>query len=258
MSIEQAALRLAGDVYGLLEIEEFRVGLLSSLRQEIPSDWASMNEIGLNSADIYSIVQPPLDARWHRAWEKYALQNPLVERTARTHDGRPCRFSDVIGVEELHALDLYRELYRPIGLEYQMAFTLPSDSGRILGVALSRRERDFSDAERDLLEVVRPHLIQAYNNAVQHTRISKEHGGHAAFTLAPRIELLRSRGLTAREAEVLCMASSGQSNRQIAMTLQISARTVEKHLQRCYAKLGVHARSQAAALVRETSVLPST
>jgi hypothetical protein len=33
--------------------------------------------------------------------------------------------------------------YRSIGVEYQIAFTLPAAAGRLLGVALSRSERDY-------------------------------------------------------------------------------------------------------------------
>jgi DNA-binding CsgD family transcriptional regulator len=258
VAIERAALSLAGDVYGLLEIEEFRGGLLSALREAIPSDWVSLNEVGLERKHMFSIVKPPLEERWHEAWAAYGLQNPLLERVARTRDGRPHRFSDVVSVEELHNLDLYRELYGPIGLEHQVAFSLPADSGEVLGVALSRRKRDFSDDERELLELVRPHLIQAYNNAVRHSRLSRTRSDGAPALASPPVEELRALGLTAREAEVLLLASAGLADRQIADTLEISSRTVGKHLQRCYAKLDVHDRSRAAAFVGHGSARAPT
>jgi DNA-binding CsgD family transcriptional regulator len=193
-------------------------------------------------------------------WAAYGTQNPLVARLERTHDGRPFRFSDVVSVEELHALDLYHELYGPIGLEHQIAFTLPAVSGQIVGVALSRRERDFSDAERELLEIARPHLIQAYNNATRHSRAlqglqdgaqppatapaAPARGGAAATKISEMLAL----GLTAREAEILSLVSTGCSDREVAEELCISHRTVQKHLQRCYAKLQVGDRAKAVAL----------
>lgn len=54
--------------------------------------------------------------------------------------------------------------------------------------------------------------------------------------------------LTAREREVLVSLIDGAANKDIAKRLGISARTVQKHLQRTYAKLGVKGRT-AAALV---------
>jgi len=61
--------------------------------------------------------------------------------------------------------------------------------------------------------------------------------------------LLRERlGLTAREAEVLLWLGRGKSNRDIADILVLSPRTVNKHLEGVFAKLGVENRASAAAL----------
>jgi DNA-binding CsgD family transcriptional regulator len=245
--IERAALQLVGDVYGLLEIDEFRSGLLDALREAMPTDWVSLNEVGERPEETIAIVEPPLEQRWHEVWAQYGTQNPLVTRIERTRDGRVFRFSDVVSPAELHALDLYREVYGPIGLEHQIAFTLPSPSQTIIGVALSRRDRDFSDDERDLLELARPHLIQAYNNAMRYTRLQRARIDGPLRVEPAHVELL-GRGLTRREAQVVRLLANGCSDREIAAALAISHRTVQKHLQRCYAKLGVHDREQAAAL----------
>lgn len=62
-------------------------------------------------------------------------------------------------------------------------------------------------------------------------------------------QLLRqSLGLTAREAEVLVWIARGKSNRNISEILGISSRTVDKHLEQIYTKLGVENRVLAAAL----------
>lgn len=54
--------------------------------------------------------------------------------------------------------------------------------------------------------------------------------------------------LTKREREVAALAADGASNQAIADQLVISVRTVENHLQRCYAKLGVRSRTELAAM----------
>jgi len=53
---------------------------------------------------------------------------------------------------------------------------------------------------------------------------------------------------TAREQEVLRWLAAGKTDRDIAAILDISPRTVHKHLQRIYEKLGVETRT--AAVVR--------
>jgi non-specific serine/threonine protein kinase len=54
-------------------------------------------------------------------------------------------------------------------------------------------------------------------------------------------------GLTAREAEVLRLVAAGRTNRQIAAALVLSAKTVGRHLEHIYAKLGVSSRAAATA-----------
>jgi DNA-binding CsgD family transcriptional regulator len=52
--------------------------------------------------------------------------------------------------------------------------------------------------------------------------------------------------LTATEREVVELAASGRSNKEIAQALSLAVHTVEVHLSRAYAKLGVRSRSQLA------------
>jgi DNA-binding CsgD family transcriptional regulator len=54
--------------------------------------------------------------------------------------------------------------------------------------------------------------------------------------------------LTAREAEVLVWLTAGKSNRDISDILGISPRTVNKHFEQIFAKLGVENRAAAAVI----------
>lgn len=67
--------------------------------------------------------------------------------------------------------------------------------------------------------------------------------------------LKRKLALTLREAEVLFWIARGKSNRDIAEILDLSPRTVNKHLEQIYAKLGVENRASAAALAVRTLVV---
>jgi DNA-binding NarL/FixJ family response regulator len=73
-------------------------------------------------------------------------------------------------------------------------------------------------------------------------RLSKE----AGTALPP--EFTSELGLTTREGEVLVWLSKGKTNRDIAQILGLSPRTVDKHLEQIYAKLGVENRTAAAAI----------
>lgn len=225
-------LELIGDVHGVLNLTEFRRGLLHALARAIPSDWVSLNDIGPDPDSTVVIIEPEFPGEDHTLFARLAHQNPLITRFAATGDGRAYRFSDVVTPGELHSLDLYREFYERIGLEYQVAFTLPHPPTRLLGVALSRRDSDFSPQERELLNDARPFLITAYRNAIEHAALQLELRRRPPPLDPPsNVGMLAGRGLTPRECEVLGWVATGRSNAEIALQLSLSERTVHKHLQ---------------------------
>lgn len=59
-----------------------------------------------------------------------------------------------------------------------------------------------------------------------------------------------SDGLSEREQAVLSWLRQGMSNKEIALALSISPRTVQKHLQRVYQHLGVRTRAEAIVRMR--------
>jgi DNA-binding CsgD family transcriptional regulator len=60
-----------------------------------------------------------------------------------------------------------------------------------------------------------------------------------------------SRGLSAREAEVMSLIADGQTNGEIAARLFLAEKTVKNHVRRIYSKLGVGSRPAAIAYWRE-------
>ena len=65
---------------------------------------------------------------------------------------------------------------------------------------------------------------------------------------APAARRLQQVALTPRETEVLSWLSKGKTNRDIADILGMSPRTVNKHLEHIFEKLGVETRTAAAAI----------
>ncbi|HYF57970.1 MAG TPA: helix-turn-helix transcriptional regulator, partial [Burkholderiaceae bacterium] len=77
-------------------------------------------------------------------------------------------------------------------------------------------------------------------------------GASAATTEAARADAdassaWRPPALTGRETEVLLWVARGKTNRDIAEILGMSPRTVNKHLEHVFEKLGVETRTAAAA-----------
>jgi DNA-binding NarL/FixJ family response regulator len=79
--------------------------------------------------------------------------------------------------------------------------------------------------------------------------VAGQGAGEAATEAVVLREALK---LTAREAEVMLWISRGKANRDIAEILGLSPRTVSKHLEQIFEKLGVENRTAATALALRT------
>ncbi len=92
-------------------------------------------------------------------------------------------------------------------------------------------------------------VVRLGNDELCVRRLPGRFAGERLLSLEERLcgspQQFQSLGLTAREAEVASWLLQGKSNPEIAVITSLSARTVEKHLERIYAKLGVESRLAA-------------
>lgn len=99
-----------------------------------------------------------------------------------------------------------------------------------------------------------PIELRTDNATLSFQPIGRAHGGQLLVAVersdpADQIGRLSAQfGLTPRECEVLLWIARGKSNRDIGDILELSPRTVNKHLERIYVKLGVENRAAAAAI----------
>jgi DNA-binding NarL/FixJ family response regulator len=91
-------------------------------------------------------------------------------------------------------------------------------------------------AKADLLNAINSRLVRQSQQATPEFKPN--------FDSAKPLESL---GLTPREAEVLSWVAKGKTNRDVAEILGMSPRTVNKHLEQIFVKLGVENRASAAA-----------
>ena len=109
---------------------------------------------------------------------------------------------------------------------------------------VARMDESFTERDRAVVELLRPHLLRAYELVV----LLGQRRDSAADELDPAAAsaLLRRRfGLTDRESELLYWLARGKSNREMAIIFSISARTVDKHLQHVFDKMDVENRHAA-------------
>jgi DNA-binding CsgD family transcriptional regulator len=168
---------------------------------------------------------------WTHYWDCLICSHP-----ARTGDlRRVVTTSDFYSARQWHSTGMYIDCIRPQGLEHQLGVTLPelpemAGPGRYVGLVLHRGPGpDFSERDRALLVLLRPHLYQAY--------LDVERRRHPV----PR--------LTPRQNDLLRLVAAGHTNTQIARRLGISEGTVRTHLENIYERLGVSGRAAAVTRV---------
>ncbi|MEO7474594.1 MAG: LuxR C-terminal-related transcriptional regulator [Gemmatimonadales bacterium] len=93
--------------------------------------------------------------------------------------------------------------------------------------------------------------IRAQRHQLRRHRSVPAEDAPGARASGAAMHLQASYGLTPREVEVSLLLAEGCSNVTVAERLGISPHTARHHTQRVLAKLGVHSRSAAGAVLRE-------
>jgi DNA-binding CsgD family transcriptional regulator len=214
--------------------------VLPGLAALVGCDVLSYNEIRLATGETRYADYPAgaLDPATQPAFAAHVHEHPLVNHYRATGSGEPVKISDFLSREQFHRLGLYAEFFRGIPVEHQMAVSLPGPDEQVIGVALNRASGDFSDQDCALLSVLRGPLTAALLRA--HGR---QQAGQALIALARG----RPGDLTDREIQILRLVAEGRTNSAIAHELLVSPRTVAKHLEHAYRKLGVSSRAAAVS-----------
>jgi len=131
------------------------------------------------------------------------------------------------------------------GIERAVAVPLFSDGHTLVRIVLNRRAVDFGARDCERLELLRPHLAFLYREACRAGERAARAAGGAGVAVAPPMVRSMPDALTAREREVLRWLAGGKTDAEIGALLSISVRTVQKHLEHVYVKLGVETRTAA-------------
>lgn len=213
----------------------FPPAVLLGLARLIPSDAcvgyqeADVSR-GFRMVEIVEVIGAPPSPTTEAAFHTFGWQNPMHCRLhARSHG--VVRLSDLLTWRQRKNLEYDELVWKPHGIDDALRLWLPAPPGRARSIYLERSRRKYSDRERTMFGLLRPHL------------------GRIRLDAESRRRMDPSWGLTPREVEVLGWVARGQTNAEIAAALFISPLTVRKHLENIFEKLGVRTRTAAAACV---------
>jgi len=179
------------------------------------------------------------------------LQHPCYEYVSGG-GLRPMRLQDFASHREFRKTDLYQITFCPIEVRHQMS--IPLITQQHIGALVVNRlgRRPFSDEDVCLAVQFGRFVDQAYQTSVVLANAMPQRAAMAEIDHTP----LRRAGLSRREVEVLHWMSQGKRDKEIAIILGISYRTVTHHVSAILQKLGVETRTAAVAAASARAELP--
>ncbi len=229
------------------------LSLLSDLKNQILCDYVLFQGYDTRRNSYWFAQQVPRDKP---SEQESTGEEPPRAPTARLElpfwehywDCKPCSYPDRTGdlrnivqvtdfysVREFHSTGMYCDVYRPQGFEHHIGLFLPEPPGAEASAGRTARlffcrgpGPAFSERDRALLTLLRPHMQQAFLDAERRRNPVPD--------------------LTPRHWDLLHLLAAGRTNTQIARQLGLSEGTVRTHLENIYARLEVSNRT--AAIIR--------
>lgn len=216
----------------------FSETVVAGLSRMIASDVAIFHVLDPKTQRILTHMSPPTPytAEEIAYYAAHPDAHPLGRHYFENPDAGALRISDVIDEKEWRASDYYRHCLQRLGLVHSVVLPVKIDDSIVVALSFSRRSPDFTRDDCELLNAFGPHLRLAWQRHESPWADRRE--------LDSRRQL-RALGLSPRESEVLFWMTEGKLNREIATLLDLSLGTVQDHVSRIVAKLGVENRHAA-------------
>jgi DNA-binding CsgD family transcriptional regulator len=214
---------------------------LSVLAHAVEADLFSYNDVDLNTGEARFVLKTGRDVAVRAApFLRRFGYHPAATAAFRDSGGAVPHF---VADPKLRALGV-GNCCGDAEIKLNAALDLAGETGRRIGIGISRATRDFDARDNRLMRWLQPHLVDALRRA-----IASPPKATPAKPLAPKTRLTR------RENEVLYWVAMGKTNEEIAAIVGAKPLTIKKHLEHVYEKLEVPNRTAAAAAALGGSAL---
>lgn len=154
--------------------QAFAASVTAGLPSCIAADVTVFAAANLRAGTLHAVENPRVTSQ--ADLETYMRLNldvplPLLEHFGQTHDREARRITDLTTRRRFHALPVYAGFYRPLRLEFILGTPVNFSPTAFDGITLNRSRSDFSERDRTVLTLLRPHIVQGYRTALAVDRL---------------------------------------------------------------------------------------
>lgn len=155
------------EIYTARDLESFYRAAFSSIHGMVPYELCSYNDVRLHPARILSLTmssqeQHNLASKFLPVLNAHVQEHPLIPHF---FSGEVVKTSDYASISQFKATGIYNEYYRHLDTETQICFSFAISQEKLALFALSRNGgMDFSERDRLILTLLKPHLIGSLKN----------------------------------------------------------------------------------------------
>jgi DNA-binding CsgD family transcriptional regulator len=175
-------------LYTIHNLDTFGMDTLKIIDRLVPADVPSFHSTHILTREMSGVTMYPtpefFTPKLTAVVQQHFSQHPIVEHIEQTFHGA-YKISDFVSQQAFYSLEgLYQQYLGLFGIEDQMTIFLPPDSSigsthlaptdeTLVGFSLNRADRSFSERDRSILNLLRPHLFQAYSNAQKYHQLQQ-------------------------------------------------------------------------------------
>ena len=147
------------DLYAPVSCSELPLHFYAVVKRFFAFDFFAYHQI-YDDHNQRAVIYPdyPFDLL---AFTTYLHQHPSWMAFTKHRAQGVLRITDLVSLSNWQQTDLYNLIFRPRTQDHQVGF-IDSTSTPRLGLALNRSSRQFSDHECVAFDMLRPHLVQAF------------------------------------------------------------------------------------------------
>jgi DNA-binding CsgD family transcriptional regulator/PAS domain-containing protein len=183
----RAILDFLNDINDLQTHVVFLNKVITGLQTIVEGDIVTCFESGPTEKDHVVCFSDSQYVKYFTGWMRTCNDHPAWEHLQRSGDCGWYGISDYLSESAFHRTALYNEVWRHPGIEDNLG-TLAIVSPQVLAaVSINRRRRTFKERDRQALNLLQPHLIQAWRNTRRAEGLHEQINSYAA-TLESRTE----------------------------------------------------------------------